>query len=109
MGVRHAQVPVQPTLSDVCPCASTGVTTRDVLIQILLARGEERPCSGRAVALTMDPYEARELRGDGLSAVQVERLQRLQVIVSPEGELITVMHRYKHRRTRTATVHGRRK
>lgn len=77
---------------------------RTDLMRTLYWRGEESCCGGRARALTISEELASELRAEGLDAGDVDRLRRMRAVLSQDGELVTVMHRYRRRNRLSSRV-----
>lgn len=76
-------------------------------IDALLRHGEEVSCAGGAVALTVSSELAAELRADGMPGPFVDRLCGIRAVVSGDGALITVMHRYRRKdRRRSPSLSG---
>ena len=64
-------------------------------IDLLMEFGDAAPCGGRASAITINKYDLQDLRADGVCSATVEKLRRLRAVLSDDGTLVTVMHRYR--------------
>lgn len=108
---KISQSVVHPHINFISRHASRRMSQRGIrseLVRTLLWRGAEGSCGGKAVAVTISDEVASELRAEGMGASDVDRLRRMRAVLSGDGELITVMHRYRRRNRRPAHAQGAR-
>ena len=73
------------------------------MVDLLIRYGDEAPCGRQSLAITINKYGLEDLRKDGVRGATVEKLSRLRAVMSNDGTLVTVMHRY-HRPAHNARV-----